>query len=202
MTTRLRSAVGTADRGMSLIELLVTMILMAVVGSLVLGAVIQSTRILVRTDDEATGLGDAKVVLDRVGRDIREARSTECDGGLADPTDPTSTDPDCRFHLQLWIDSNSDYARQETEVVTWRLQKNPDGIHYDVWRVQGTGAGGTPQTARRQASSLVVQTVFTYDTADFDKVELIKVGMTYDAIVGQGADLREVGFSARLRNKG
>ena len=37
------------------------------------------------------------------------------------------------------------YVRQPAEVITWRLELNDDGVHYDVWRVTGTGAGGTPQ---------------------------------------------------------
>ena len=42
------------------------MILLAVVSSLVVGAVSQAGRILTHTDDEATGLADAKIILDRL----------------------------------------------------------------------------------------------------------------------------------------
>ena len=45
------------------------------------------------------------------------SRLRSTDGGLADPTDPTSADPNCNAHLQLWIDANSDYAQQPAEVV-------------------------------------------------------------------------------------
>ena len=188
------------DSGMTLIELLVTMILLGVVSTLVVTAVTQAGRILTHTDDEATGLADAKVILDRLGRDIRESRSTECDGGLADPGDPTSADANCNAHLQLWIDANSDYAQQESEVVTWRLQQNPDGVHFDVWRITGTGPSAV---ARRQASSLIVRMAFEYDTglAVEDATE-VRLSMQYDAIVGRGTEIRDVAFAARLRNKG
>jgi len=187
------------DSGITLIELLVTMILLAVVSTLVVTAVTQAGRILTHTDDEAVGLADAKVILDRLGRDIRESRSTVCDGGLADSTDSTSGDPGCAAHLQLWIDANSDYAQQPSEVVTWRLQLNPDGVHFDVWRITGTGPSAV---ARRQASSLIVRMAFTYDAASFDDVQEVTLRMQYDAIIGRGTDVREVAFAARLRNKG
>ncbi len=187
------------DSGITLIELMVTMILLAVVSTLVVTAVTQAGRILTHTDDEATGLADAKVILDRLGRDIRESRAAECDGGLADPTDASSGDSTCAVHLQLWIDSNSDYARQSSEIVTWRLQQNSDGVHFDVWRIAGTGPSAV---ARRQASSLIVRMAFTYDSASFDDVQEVTLRMQYDAIIGRGTDVREVAFAARLRNKG
>ena len=90
------------------------MMLLAVVSTLVLTAVIQASRVLTQNDDENTGLQDAKVIMDRLGRDVREARAVVCDGGLADPTDTTSADPSCSAHLQLWIDYNSTTCRTTT----------------------------------------------------------------------------------------
>lgn len=195
---RRRARLGRGDDGVSLVELLVTMLLLGVVSSLVVTAVVQASRILIHTDDEEKGLQDAKVILDRLGRDVREARAAECDGGLADPSDPASTDSDCDAHLQLWIDSNSDYARQSSEVVTWRLQRNPDLVHFDVWRTTGLGVGAT---SKRQASSLIVQIAFTYDTGTAATARQVDLRMVYDAIIGSGSGVREVAFSARLRNK-
>lgn len=193
---------------MTLIELLITMVLMGVVSSLVVVAVIQSTRVLTHIDDEETGLADAKVVFDRIARDIRESRGVVCDGGLADPTDPATADPYCKAHLQLWVDSNSDYLQEPSEWITWQLQKNPDGVHYDVWRVVGQ-SGGT-QTRQRQASSLIVDAVFTYFDGTGAAIgnvlptaaEQVNITLTYDTIVGRGSTPRSVEFSARLRNKG
>lgn len=178
------------------------MMLMGVVSSLVVAAVAQAGRVVTHTDDEERGLQDAKVILDRLGRDVRESRGVVCDGGLADTTDPSSSDPGCNAHLQLWVDTNSDYVRQETEVVTWRLKQNPDGQHYDVWRTVGTGVGGTPVVEQRQASTLIVRFAFAYDDPDFSKVQQVDMRMNYDAFVGRGSGDRWVAFSARLRNKG
>jgi prepilin-type N-terminal cleavage/methylation domain-containing protein len=188
------------DRGMTLVELLVTVILLAVVGSLVTAAMVNASRSVLHVDDENKGLQDAKVILDRMGRDVRQARGVVCDGGLADPSDPTSTDPSCLAHLQLWIDSDSDYLQDTNEVVTWRLESNADGEHYDVWRVVGTGGAAKRQ---RQASTLIVKTVFSYETGKpVEQSQVVNIGMTYDAKVGVGSDIRHAAFTARLRNKG
>lgn len=201
MSLRKRLELGRRDTGVTLIETLVTMLLLGVISSLVLGAVTSSGRALTRAEDENRGLQDAKVILDRLGRDVRESRGVVCDGGLSDPSDPSTSDPSCQAHLQLWVDSNSDYMPQPGEIITWRLQRNADGVHFDVYRVVGSGAGGTPVTQQRQASSLVVMIAFGYDTARFDDVTEVRIGMTYDAVVGQGSNTRQVATTARLRNR-
>ncbi len=176
------------------------MFLMGVVGTLVVGAVAQSVRILGHTEDENKGLQDAKVILDRLGRDVRESREVVCDGGLAELGDPTSADPDCGAHLQMWIDGNSDYLQQDDEIVTWRLEANADGEQFDVFRI--VGRDGTPQTRQQQATTLIVRLAFSYDAADFDDVQQVDMRIRYDAIIGRGTGDREAVFSARLRNKG
>ena len=191
------------ETGVTLIETLVVMLLLGVVGSLVTDAVISSSRNLTHVDDENTGLQDAKVILERMGRDLRDARGIVCDGGLADPAIVTSTDPLCRAHLQMWVDSNSDYARQESEVITWRLMSSSDGVHYDVYRIVGTGLNGNVPISRREASTLIVNIAFDYDTsAAPNDAQVVHIGMNYDAIVGRGTGFRKVAFSVRLRNKG
>lgn len=190
------------DSGLTLVELLVTMVLIGVVSGLVLGAVTAASRVFIHTNDESQGLRDAKVVMDRVARDIREGRSVVCDGSYADPSDPSSLDPDCSAHLQVWIDDDSDYAPDESEIVTWQLRRSLDGEHYDVWRIQGSGLNGNIPTESRQASSLIVQTLFAYDTANPEEASLVEVRMRYDALVGVGVDIREANVSARLRNRG
>ena len=190
------------DAGVTLIEMIVTMMILAVVSTLVLTAVVQASRVLTQNDDENIGLQDAKIIMDRLGRDVRDARSVVCDGGLADPTDPTSADPNCAAHLQLWIDYNSNYAQGHDEVVTWRLQKASDGIHYDVWRIQGDGLAGNVPQKKLEATSLIVKTLFTYDTPLPQDAHVVTMNLQYDAIVGRGVGVRNAVFSAMLRNKG
>jgi prepilin-type N-terminal cleavage/methylation domain-containing protein len=186
---RLRS-----HRGMTLIELMVAMTLLGVVSSLVVVGVQQAGRVLTHTDDENRGLQDAKVILDRLSRDIRQARGVVCDGAGGDTY--------CNQHLQLWIDDDSDYVNDPEETVTWTLEDNPDGEHFDVWRIQGV-APATP-TKRLQASALIVKTLFFYDVGantSPSPARLVSLKMEYDAIVGRGTNIKEASVSVRLRNK-
>jgi prepilin-type N-terminal cleavage/methylation domain-containing protein len=181
--------------GVTLIELLVTMTLLGVVSSLVVVGVQQAGRVLVHNDDENRGLQDAKVILDRLSRDIRQARGVVCDGLYGDTY--------CKEHLQLWIDSDSDYVEDPEEVVTWKLSDNPDGEHYDVWRIQGVAPA--VEIPRLQASALIVKTLFYYDVGpnkDPSPARLVSLKMQYDAIVGRGVNIKEAAVSVRLRNKG
>ena len=71
--------------GMTVIELLVAMVLLGIVSSLVVVGVRDAVRIMTQTDDENRGLQDAKVILDRLSRDIREARGVVCDDPPPNP---------------------------------------------------------------------------------------------------------------------
>jgi prepilin-type N-terminal cleavage/methylation domain-containing protein len=189
MTNRLH---GGGEAGVTLIEMLVTMILLGVVGTLVTSAVVNASTGLIHTDDENKGLQDAKVILDRMGRDVRQARGVVCDAAAADPT--------CQAHLQLWVDSNSDYVKSNNEIITWELEQDADGEHFDVYRITGLGATAVKQ---RQASTLIVQTVFVYEAGKaIDKSQVVQIGLKYDSKVGIGTKERQVAFTARLRNKG
>lgn len=189
---RLRQQILGSDAGVTLVEMLVTTILLGVVSSLVTAAMINASQGLIHTEDENKGLQDAKVILERMGRDVRQARGVTCDGAPADPN--------CDYHLQLWIDSDSDYVQSNGEIITWTLEQGVDGEHYDVFRIKGTGSSAIKQ---RQASTLIVQTVFDYQSgAPIEKSQVVYIDLTYDAKVGLGTDERKAAFTARLRNKG
>ena len=182
----------SSELGLTLVELLVTMVLMGVVGTLVTSAVVNASQGLIHVEDENKGLQDAKVILDRMSRDARHARSIVCNATVADPS--------CEKHLELWIDKNSDYVPSDDEIVTWQLEQDPDGDHFDVYRVVGTGTSATRQ---RQASTLIVETLFRYEPGKtVEQSQVVKMTLTYDAKVGLGTDERQAHFTARLRNRG
>jgi prepilin-type N-terminal cleavage/methylation domain-containing protein len=178
---RFRTRLGKGDDGVTLIELLVTMVIMSIVLILAMTAFQASSRVYWNTNDDATGLADARKIAERLGRDIRNARGV--DSGAT-----TSK-------LVLWIDVNSDYIRQPSESVTWQLQASAQAGHYDILRT----SNGT--TTVVEARSLVSQIAFTYNVAA-PNTTTVSTEVTYDAYVGNGSGTRTLYFVDRLRNVG
>ena len=167
------------EEGVTLIETMVVMMLLAIVLTITMSAFQASSKVFNSTNDDSTGLADARKVAERMGRDIRNARGI--DSGAT-----TS-------RLVLWIDSNSDYRRQASESTTWELQASVDPGHYDVIRT--TGSIATVVEAR----SLVSQIAFTYDVPA-PKTQVVQTEVSYDAFIGVGSSQRTLYFVDRLRN--
>src|SRR3954452_10703254 len=168
------------ERGVTLVELLVTMGLMAVISLVITTAIITTNQVVRHTDDENRGLADAKVVAERLGRDLRDAR------GIATGADA--------HHLVIWIDANSDYIQQASETVTWQLQADVGSPgHFDVIRT----VQGQPQVV--EARTLINDLAFGY-SPNPPNVQLVTTTMTYDALLDRSATSRQVTFSTRLRN--
>jgi prepilin-type N-terminal cleavage/methylation domain-containing protein len=183
------------DEGMTLVETMVAIVLVGVLGAIILAASVSSKRSLVLADDETRGQEDVAQVVDRLGRDVRNARGVVCDGAASDPL--------CTNHLQLWADYNSNYKQDAGETITWSLQAAGDGEHFDVIR---TVDGGAPSV---QARTIVSDIAFTYrdeqpkasqPAPGLPTTREVVVQMTYDAIRTSGTQQRTVAFTAMLRN--
>lgn len=189
---------SASDRGLTLVELLVVMIILGVVGSITSAALLVTHKEQRLTNDESQGLADVKTVVERLGRDIRQARSI--DAGAT------------QSKLVLWIDYNSDYIRdpvnQPNEIVTWQLQSQGSGSnHYNVLRQT------TSTDVRVEARTLVSNISFKYYSAngtqlsagagltasDAGAVTTVTADLLYNAIAGAGSD-RVTTFTERLRN--
>jgi prepilin-type N-terminal cleavage/methylation domain-containing protein len=188
------------DRGVTLVETLVAMILIAVVGTIVLRAVIDSNKLVRITNDQSQGLADVRVATERLSRDVRNARSVLCN-----PTGTPSAllaDTACAYHLQLWVDYNSDYVQQTSETVTWNLRTGASAGQYDLVR---TVQGGAEVV---EARTIVQNVAFTYDLAPGSTAPApgaahtseVNVNMFYDAQVSGGTSTKTVSVTARLRN--
>ena len=189
------------DAGISLVELLVTIVLMTILSAGVTSAVVGANRVFQHDNDETSGLSDVRTVVERMGRDVREAR------GIASGATNTQ--------LQVWVDYNSDYKKEDDEIVTWKLKPHGDGVHFDVVRVVGTGAGAVEVV---EARTLIVNFAFCYlqttvvtqampnaatcTTPDTAKAQVVVTQMSYDAFAGSGSTQRTVFFQDRLRNFG
>lgn len=191
----------SADAGVSLVETLIVMLLLSIVGTLVTRAVIDTHQIVRLTDDQTQGLADVRIASERLGRDVRQARSVLCNPAGTD-TALATADPNCLYHLQLWIDYNSDYAQQAAETVTWRLDPSVNVGQFDLVRAVGSGTGTV------QSRVIVTQVAFGYDlqpgavppAPGSPHTSTVNVDMTYDAVRGSGTSNKTVSFTARLRN--
>lgn len=189
------------DRGVTLVETLIAMILLVIVSTLVTRAVIDSHRVVRIVEDQTQGLADVRVASERLNRDIREARSVVCNPS-GTPAALVTADPTCQYHLQLWIDYNSDYAQQVNETVTWSLDDSVRPGQFDMVRTVGAGTGVV------QARTIVVQVAFAYDfqpsaTAPppgAPHTSVVRVNMTYDSNLKSGTQNKTVSFTGRLRN--
>ncbi|WP_336923549.1 PulJ/GspJ family protein [Aquipuribacter sp. SD81] len=197
---RRRLRVHRGDGGVTLVELLVTMVIVGVVTTMITGVVVAASANARFNEDEARGLADVRKVVERLGRDVRQARSIN-PGATTD-------------QLVLWIDGNSDFRKQNTEVVTWTLVPSTvNAGQFDVLRT----VNGSPTF--RQATSLVDRIAFTYSTAaradgtttpmttpvstaDAATIRLVTTEMRYDWLTNRGTEVRSVLFSTRLRNVG
>lgn len=193
---------GAREDGVSLVELLVTMLLLAVISAVVSTATISGYKMLRITSAEADGTTDVRVANERLARDVRDARSVVCNP-TGTPAALVASDPTCKYHLQLWIDYNSNYKQETNETVTWSLVGSTVAGHYSMVRSVTGGASAT------EATTVVNQVAFTYDvqpgaTAPAPSVvgtRLVKVDMTYESPQrSDTAGKRTVSFVARLRN--
>lgn len=180
------------DRGVTLAELLVTTVLMSVIATIVVSAVTSSHRMYRITDAETTGQTDIRTTIERLGRDVRNARSL----------DPGAT----QSQLVLWVDADSDYKREASELVTWQLVPRGDSGQFDVTRIVD---GQLTRTARLVISEIAFcykaqpdDTCMTtpLTTAQADSARLVTSSIEYDAVVDSGTDSRFADFTERLRN--
>lgn len=184
---------GDRDQGVSLVELLIAMALTLVLGSILATGVTGANKLFRLTSDESVGQTDVRTTIERLGRDVRNARSLDAGASAS--------------QLVLWIDSNSDYVKQSTEVVTWSLvPRVGDANHFDVARQE---AGITTRTARFVISNLA----FTYRTqqgnpdlsmpltqVQADGVTLVSSDIQYARDATRALAGRHTVFVERLRN--
>lgn len=190
------------DRGVTLVETLIVMVLLAIVSTLVTRAVIDSHKVVRIVEDQTQGLADVRIASERLGRDIREARSVVCNPP-GTPAALVTSDPTCQRHLQIWVDYNSDYVQQVSETVSWSLTPSVRPNQFDLSRRVGGGADVV------QARTIVTNVAFAYQPVQpltaapppgAAHTTVVNVDMTYDSNTRSGTQNKTVSFTGRLRN--
>jgi len=195
-----RPDLGPRDAGVTLVELLVSTVLMAVIGLVTTTAFVDAHKLYRVSDDETTGLADVRTAAERLAQDVRDARSVLCNPA-GTPAALATADPTCVRHLQLWVDYNSDYVQQSSETVTWQLINTSVPGHHDLIRLIGS-------VSQTEARTIVSQVAFNYDVLPaasapapgMAHTTTVNTGVSYDARLSDGSTPRTTSFSARLRN--
>jgi Tfp pilus assembly protein PilW len=102
-----KANVEQPDAGVSLIETIVGMFLTALLGLIVMQAFIASSKGARHVADDAAVQQYQQTVVERLSRDLRVARGVDVGSNAT--------------QVIIWVDSNSDYARDPGEIVTWRM---------------------------------------------------------------------------------
>ena len=172
------------DAGISLPEVLIASVLMAVVASICVGVVVNVTGGVSKKNNDVQGLQDMRTLQERLSRDLLQAR------GL--------TGGSTTSQLTVWIDDNGDYVQSSSELYRWQLGSPGTGGRRQVQRVN-VGTGATEVIARTVLSG----TAFAYapsTPSPPDAATLVTVDLQYNAGLGALSQPRKLHFSTRMRN--
>jgi hypothetical protein len=171
--------VGRDQRGITLPEILVGMVLAMVVTSLLVTGVIAVHRGTRFSGQDSESLASLRTARDRLVRDVRGARLVYA------TTTPRK--------LVVWLDLNRDFLQDSNEKVTWELQE----VGTSANLVRYTEAAPTP---RIHARNLIPGDVFTFPGTD-DPANATLVDLSFTAKAeGQASGERTVETQVRFRN--
>ena len=206
--TRLRAVRHGADEGVSLVELLVSMLLVGILGTAIALSVSTLSRTDLKTTTRVRATDQAQVTIDRVSRVLRAA--TPVDGTVLLYADGT--------HVQLYADlgdpngpekvdlsaAASSVGTQMTQVTTRAdaASTNPDATYTYTTQAPATAIdGGGIDTEDGGA-------IFTYYQMLNGKLTPVATPLSGSALLTKGVDAigitltdREPGVSARVQAK-
>ena len=181
-----RLRVDRSERGVTLVELLVTMVLLSVVtGSLILGvmAIYRGTRY---TNQDSDTLGALRTTLDRFEKEVRHARLIF-----------TGSD---EKHVYVWVDGDGDYRQDLSEKIHWEIAQI--GASDRAQFVRYTDADPTERSLSQDLIFDEDETNFAYNNNAGDPLEESTSIVILLTALGEGnlSEKRSVTTEVRLRN--
>lgn len=177
------------ESGVSLVELLVAISLLAVVASATLSVVVTTSRSQNRTANLGQVMSDARTSLDRMRKEVRGARRIY---GSDAPSSGNESDQDT---LSFWIDDNDDDIQQVSEQITYQLVELTASGRYEIVRF----THDDPSRTRSMAKTLVNDDPFSYDVAP-PETRVLELDMDFQVASGQTFEPLDIGGTVRLRN--
>lgn len=170
--------------GFTLVELLVTMLIMGIVASAIVGLVVTVGRSSATQQQVLEDQRQARLGLDRIRREIREA-----DRVLETPSER---------RLRLWFDTNGDRSLQSSEVVTYELRPVGSGDRAELVRFEGPEGSPVQVLARH----LLLNEPFSYLPDPPPRTSLIIAVLEVDSRGLNDGNPFTVEAQVRLRNVG
>lgn len=191
---RLNERLRGSESGVTLVELLVAISLLAVVATATMTVVVTTSQSQNRTANLGQVMSDARTSLDRMRKEVRGARR------IYGSDAPTSTNPAGQNNasdqdtLSFWIDSNDDDIQQASEQITYQLTTLATG-RFEIVRF----THDAPSSTRSMARTLVNNDPFSYDVAP-PETRVVNLNMDFQVASGQTFEPLDIGGSVRLRN--
>lgn len=179
MRRRFHAGSRGAEDGVTVIELSVAMGIAGVVAAVLFAAIVTLQRTEVYTEQDSRALSELRINVDRLTRDLREARRV-FSGSTA-------------RSIKVWLDDDRDNVQDANERVTWAvttvagqgaLTRDTDVVGVDPTIVSG---------------DIVDADAFTYTPAP-PSTARVDVTLRADAEAGYSAGERTVRTRIRLRN--
>lgn len=166
------------DEGVSIVELAIAAgISMVVLAVLFAGAVtVQRTEVV--SEDDSRSLGELRVSLERLSKELRQARIVYADSTAA--------------RIRFWVDRDGDNQQDSVERVIW--ESATVGSRAELRR--STDAGGGSSVV---SDALVPGDLFGYTPAP-PATSIVSITLAADVRPGSRAGPRTVNTQVRLRN--
>lgn len=172
-----------SERGISLVETMVVVLLFGVIGAAVTAVVIVHLRSIRSVEDATRAADDVRLAVERVSKELRAAEQVL---PLAAGQTPAAV-------LRFWIDDDADGARVATEEIAYTLV--PVGDRVELHR--STTAAPTPTVVVR---NLTMASRFEYDSTSPTSARVVTVTAEADGAPGRDAAPVRVQTAVRLRN--
>lgn len=171
-----------SEQGFTLIELIVVLVILGVVGAAITATTVNAFRARTFQQEMADAQFEARLVFERVRREVRAARRVE------------AISPDM---VTFWVDENFDGLQQADEVITYEVDLvGGETDRYQVLRY----TGAIPKAdASVLASVLRNSGPFAWDLTP-PSTRAITMDFDYDVTTTRGPSLLEVSTTIRLRN--
>jgi prepilin-type N-terminal cleavage/methylation domain-containing protein len=179
----MRSVIGRDERGMTLPEVLVAMVISGLVTGVLLLGMVSVYRGQNFTQQDSSSLGALRTALDRFEKEVRQAR--------------VMYDDSTQKMVHLWVDYDRDNQQDLSEQITWQLE-DLGGDRAQLTRAT-EAAPSSPVVVARNLVFDASAAEFEYNATPVEEATLIRVRFVARA-AGSIAGQRTVRTEVRLRN--